>query len=225
MFKIVINNRNRLTTTKNMVDKLLFIDPNEQIIIIDNDSTYPPLLAWYREMGDKIDVRYHRRNEGHLALWSTQLDKELGTHFVYTDSDIELNEDLPFMWKDIMLSVLNRNPAYQKVAFALRIDDLPEHYRYKQQVLRNEHGWWLREVENLVYAADTDTTFALYKNFNDNCFSSLRIAYTNMVARHTGWYLDLTDLSEEEQYYLDHITEHETQYSKQHKNPLKYNDI
>jgi len=224
MFKIVINNHNRLTTTKKMVDKLLFLDPNEEIIIIDNGSTYPPLLQWYKEIRNKVDVRYHK-NEGHLALWNTQLDKELGSHFVYTDSDIELNEDFPMRWKEIMLSVLNRNPSYQKVALALEIDDIPDHYRYKSQVMRNEHGWWLREIENLVYQADTDTTFALYKNFNDNCFHSLRIAYTNMVARHTSWYINLEDLSEEEQYYLDHFTEYETQYSKQHKHPYKYTDI
>jgi hypothetical protein len=175
-------------------------------------------------MRDKIDVRYHK-NEGHLALWNTQLDKELGTHFVYTDSDIELNDDFPMRWKEIMLSVLNRNPSYQKVAIALRIDDLPEHYRYRQQVIRNESGWWIREAENLVYEADTDTTFALYKNFNDNCFKSLRIAYTNMISRHRTWYIDLEDLCEEERYYLSHCTESFTQYTKQHMSPLKYTDI
>lgn len=224
MFKIVINNHNRLGTTKAMVDKLLFLDPNEQIIILDNASTYPPLLEWYREISDKVDIRMGR-NEGHLALWSTGLYKELGTHFVYTDSDIELNADFPMMWKDIMLSILNRNPDYKKVALALEIDDLPDHYRYKNQVIRNEGRWWIREIENKVYEADTDTTFALYKNFGDNCYPSLRIGYYNMVARHSTWYLNLEDLSEEEQYYLEHSTEHFTQYTKQHKNPLKYTDI
>jgi hypothetical protein len=224
MFKIVINNRNRLATTKHMVDKLLFLDPNEQIIVLDNGSTYPPLLEWYREMRDKIDVRMGR-NEGHLAIWSTGLHKELGTHFVYTDSDIELNEDFPVRWKDIMLSVLNRNPDFNKVALSLEIDDLPDHYRYKQQVMRNESRWWLKEVENKVYEADTDTTFALLKNFGDNCYKSLRIGYYNMVARHSTWYLNLENLSDEEQYYLDHSVEHYTQYTKQHMNPLKYTDI
>ena len=44
---VVINNRNRLTTTRNMVEKLLSLNPDEHIIIIDNESTYPPLLEWY----------------------------------------------------------------------------------------------------------------------------------------------------------------------------------
>lgn len=224
MFKIVINNRNRLTTTKAMVNKLLFLDPNEEIIILDNGSTYTPLLEWYREIKDKVDVRMGR-NEGHLALWNTGLHKELGTHFVYTDSDIQLNEDFPVRWKDIMLSLMNRYSDFSKVALSLEIDDLPDHYRYKQQVIRNEGRWWLKEVENKVYEADTDTTFALYKNFGDNCYKSLRIGYYNMVARHSTWYLNLENLSEEEHYYLEHSVEYYTQYTKQHMNPLKYTDI
>jgi glycosyltransferase involved in cell wall biosynthesis len=207
-----------------MVDKLLFLDPNEEIIILDNGSTYEPLLDWYRSISNKVDVRMGS-NEGHLALWATGLHKELGSHFVYTDSDIELNEDFPVRWKQIMMSVLNRNSEYKKVALALEIDDLPDHYRYKQQVLRNEGRWWLHERENMVYVADTDTTFALYKNFGDNCYTSLRIAYYNMIAKHSTWYINLEDLSEEENYYIQNCKEHYTQYTKQHKNPLKFTDI
>jgi len=39
MIKVVINNRNRLTTTKNMVEKLLVLNPLLDIIILDNGST------------------------------------------------------------------------------------------------------------------------------------------------------------------------------------------
>jgi hypothetical protein len=56
--KVVINNRNRLTTTKFMVEKLLSLNPDGGIIIIDNGSTYEPLLNWYDEIKDKVDVSY-----------------------------------------------------------------------------------------------------------------------------------------------------------------------
>jgi glycosyltransferase involved in cell wall biosynthesis len=225
--KVVINNRNRLTTTKNMVEKLLELNEDEQIIIIDNGSTYPPLLEWYKNLTN-VDVRFFG-NEGHLALWATQLDKELGEYFVYTDSDIILPNDFPKVWKMIMYNQLNWNRGlYDKVALAIHIDDLPDHYRYKNQVIRNEARWWLEKHDtkmfDYLYKADTDTTFAMMRNFGDNCYKSLRIAKEDMMCRHYGWYLDLEKLDEEEKYYLDHLENKTTQYSKQHKNPELFND-
>ncbi len=63
-----------------------------------------------------------------------------------------------------------------KVALSIKINDLPDHYRYKHQVIRNEGRWWLEEVEQDIYKADTDTTFSLMKNIGDNMYKSLRIA-------------------------------------------------
>ena len=54
--KVVINNRNRLTTTELMVEKLLYLNPNEKIIIIDNGSTYEPLLNWYDKIKDEVEA-------------------------------------------------------------------------------------------------------------------------------------------------------------------------
>ena len=222
--KIVINNRNRLTTTKNMVEKLLSINPDEEIIIIDNASTYPPLLEWYKQIMDKVMITF-RNNEGHLALWSTGLYKELGEYFIYTDADIILPQNLPLDWKEIMFNTMMKYPEFKKIALGLRIDDLPENYLFKYQVKRNEGRWWLEEVEPNLYKADTDTTFALMKNFGDNCYPSLRICREDLICRHHGWYLSLDNLDEEEKYYLEHLENTMTQYSKQHKNPEKYTDI
>lgn len=221
--KVVINNRNRLTTTKKMVDKLLSLNPNEQIIIIDNGSTYPPLLDWYESIKTKVQIEFFS-NEGHLAVWATGLYRELGSHFVYTDSDIELNENFPADWKQTMFDLWKK---YQKkVALALRIDDLPDHYRYAGQVKRNEARWWLNEVAAGIYEADTDTTFFLIENFGDNQYKSVRIAYDNMICRHAPWYHDLENLDDEEVYYLNNLGSRvTTQYSKQHLEPEKYHDV
>jgi len=227
--KVVINNRNRLTTTKTMVEHLLFLNPNEQIIIIDNGSTYPPLLKWYDSIKKLVDIRFNK-NEGHLALWATQLDKELGEYFIYTDSDIVLPNDFPKFWKMIMYNQINWQSSFDKIALAIHIDDLPDHYRYKNQVIRNESRWWLEkhdsEMFDYLYKADTDTTFAMMRNFGDNCYKSLRLGREDMICRHHGWYLDLENLDEEEQYYLDnHDTHFITQYTIQHKLKENFNDV
>ena len=206
-----------------MVDKLLSLNPDEEIIIIDNGSTYPPLLDWYNQIEKFVRI-IRVKNEGHLALWAIGLHKELGDFFIYTDSDIELNENFPKEWKEIMHSLWVK---YQKkVALALRVDDIPMCYRYKNQVIRNEGRWWLNEIEKDIYEADTDTTFFFLNNFGDNQYASVRIARPDMIARHKSWYLDLNNLDEEERYYLDNLGERvTTQYSKQHLEPEKYTDI
>lgn len=230
--KVVINNRNRLTTTKNMVEKLIELNEDEQIVIIDNGSTYTPLLEWYEIITNNVYLNVSvlfEKNEGHLALWATQLDKKLGEYFVYTDSDIVLPNEFPKEWKLIMYHLIKLHDSYDKIALALHIDDLPEHYRYKNQVKRNEARWWLEKYDSKIfdylYKADTDTTFAMMRNFGDNCYKSLRISRPDMMARHHGWYLDLDNLDEEERYYLDNLENTTTQYSKQHRNPELYNDI
>ena len=222
--KVVINNRNRLTTTKIMVEHLLFLNPSEQIIIIDNGSTYPPLLKWYDSIKKIVDIRFNK-NEGHLALWATQLDKELGEYFVYTDSDIELNPLMPSNYKEIMLEMLLKH-GVDKCALAIELNDLPDHYKYKHQVLRNEARWWLNEIEDDVFTADTDTTFFMMRNTGDNTFKSIRLARKDLICRHIPFYCDLDNLDEEEQYYLDnHDTHFITQYTIQHKLKENFNDV
>jgi glycosyltransferase involved in cell wall biosynthesis len=222
--KVVINNRNRLSTTKTMVEHLLFLNTNEQIIIIDNGSTYPPLLKWYDSIKNKVDIRFHK-NEGHLALWNTKLDKELGEYFIYTDSDIELNPLMPTNYKEIMLEMLLKH-SVDKSALAIALDDLPDHYKYKHQVLRNEACWWLNEIEDDVFTADTDTTFFMMRNTGDNTFKSIRLARKDLICRHIPFYCDLENLDEEEQYYLEnHDTHFITQYTIQHKLKENFNDV
>jgi glycosyltransferase involved in cell wall biosynthesis len=224
MFQIVINNRNRLTTTKNMVEHLLDLNKNQEIIILDNDSTYDPLIKWYKEVEDKIDIRY-LKNEGHLAVWSTGIYKELGDYFIYTDSDLELNLNMSYSYQIFMYNLMQKYEM-NKIALGIKINDLPDHYRYKNQVIRNEGRWWLEEVEPDIYKADTDTTFSLMRNIGDNMYKSLRICKPDFICKHVPFYIDLENLDEEEKYYIENIGERvTTQYTKQHKEPKKYTDV
>ena len=222
MFKIIINNRNRLTTTKNMVEHLLKLNANQEIIIIDNGSTYEPLLEWYNEVNNRVDVKMNKNN-GHLALWSTGLYKEVGDYFIYTDSDIELNENTPVDFQQIMFNVMQEF-KFKKVALAFRIDDIPDYYKYKTQVIQNESRWWMEEVGEDLYKADTDTTFALMENIGDNMYPSIRIARKDLICRHKPFYIDLENLDTEEAYYINNNDDYFcTQYTKQHKYKDKFN--
>lgn len=210
---VVINNRNRFTTTKKLVEDLLERNTTS-IWIIDNESTYSPLLDWYETVPTEVKIlKYH--NVGHWALWATGIVNDIKEDWCfYTDSDIELNPLMPTDYQQQMLDLAIKYNI-DKIGLALAIDDIPENYQLREQVIRNENNWWLQEVEPNVYRADTDTTFCLIKKVDQ--YTSLRIA-GNFTCRHVPWYHDLNNLDEEEQYYIDHIsTSLITQYSRQHK--------
>lgn len=223
--EVFINNRDRLTTTKKMVEHLLLLNPNQPITIIDNGSTYLPLLDWYESIRSYVKVDLHE-NKGHLAFWHHKYDKIAGRYFVYTDSDLTLNPLMPKNWVEVMFDVMSRY-SVRKVSLALEIDDLPSTYEFRNQVIRNESRWWLQRIQDpfyKLYFADTDTTFSLLENFHDNCYQSVRIA-DNFTAKHAPWYIDLQNLDEEEKYYLNNLdVRFNTQYSKQHLNPNQFPD-
>ena len=64
---VIINNRNLFTWPKAMVERIKEYDGVGEIIIVDNDSTYPPLLEWYAtnpcriERLNKIELRLKNR--------------------------------------------------------------------------------------------------------------------------------------------------------------------
>jgi len=212
-FKIIINNRNRLSTTKKMVEDLLRLGTKD-IWILDNESSYEPLLEWYKTLPSNIHVEY-LENLGHHALFiSNILSKVPEEWCFYTDADIQLNPNMPSNYQDVMYELALKYNC-NKIGLALDITDLPDHYFLKKQVIRNESGWWKNKVEEDVYKADTDTTFCLIKKCDQ--FDSLRIS-GNFTAKHMPWYLDINNLSEEEKYYNDNLGARTlTQYSKQHK--------
>lgn len=210
-YPIVINNRNRLTTTKKMVEDLLRLDPDATIIILDNGSTYQPLLDWYQVC--KAVVHY-LPNYGHLALWVGQYCKYLPEYFIYTDSDIELNPNMPADYQEQMIAAMKRHNVF-KCACALSIEDIPDHYFLKTDALQNERGWWQNELEPNIFQAHTDTTFAMWYNTKNHFYDSIRIA-GDFTAKHTPWYINMHDLNDEEMFVTMH-SETPTQFTTKHK--------
>lgn len=66
-YPIFLTNMDRLTTCKKMVEDLFRLNGNSNITIIDNASTYPPLLDWYDEFKKDISII---RNPTNLGPWT-----------------------------------------------------------------------------------------------------------------------------------------------------------
>lgn len=206
MIPVVINNRNRLTMLRQLVDWLL--PTASRVYILDNDSTYPPLLEYYEETS--ATVIKLGANIGHLALykWGGHFDFS-DRYFVYTDPDILPREDCPADLLTYLVDAKRRHPSVNKIGLALEVRDLPDHYRHKHEVIKWEQKFWRKRRGNF-FAADVDTTFAIYdlqhKASRVPCLHNcLRTDYP-YVGRHLPWYIDSANPSEEEVYYVQHAT-------------------
>lgn len=201
---IIINNFNRLDCVKKLIYSLEKRGYTN-IYIIDNLSTYPPLLEFY----EKCEYPVFRldRNLGKNALWLSRIYKKFRKDFfVYSDSDVVPIEECPDDFMLVFLDILKKHRFAQKVGFSLKIDDLPDCYSMKEDVVSYEQYFYRHKVSDLLYYAPIDTTFALYRprakrrhaNYNIEMY---RTAYPYM-ARHLPWYIDSENPDEESLFFL-----------------------
>tara|TARA_R110000822_G_scaffold309905_1_gene440613 strand:- start:1206 stop:1901 length:696 start_codon:yes stop_codon:yes gene_type:complete len=200
---VFVNVYNRLATTKTLCDQISRLDGAE-IIIVDNNSDYEPLLEWYDDC--PFEVLRLRENIGHHAPWlSGIVNQDQSEWYVVTDCDLDLSgvpQDLlrvlriPFSW----------GSGVVKSGIGLRIDDLPP---WQNAVVEWESRWWKRPVRNdrRFYWAAVDTTFAMYHR--STIASAMEVARIKSTrtggeyqARHVPWYLDASNLDEENRQYF-----------------------
>lgn len=211
---IIINNYNRLSFLKSLVNSLT-VRGYKNIYILDNNSSYPPLLEYYKNC--PYNVVMLGKNIGYKALWESGIfDKFKDSYYVYTDSDMEIDEGCPDDFMQHFVDLLKKYPFSQKVGFGLRIDDLPDHFVNKDKVIAHESSFWEKEIEPGLFKAAIDTTFALYRPYCKGVASIYQEVYRTggaYLIRHLPWYADSGNLTEEEQYYVNTIVQ-STHWSK-----------
>ncbi len=202
---VIINNRNRLTTLTQLISWLEKIGM-KNIYILDNDSSYPPLLSFYKTCSYKIF--FLGKNVGHQALWKTAVFNQFkSNYYIYTDSDVLPISECPDDVIAFFLQTLRKYSSIEKIGFGLKIDDLPDHYSAKARVIEWEKKFWTKEVAPGIFDAAIDTTFALYCPYTNGA-SWVSNAYRtggNYVARHLPWYENTALPSEEDLYYQEHV--------------------
>jgi hypothetical protein len=201
---ILINSRDVRTPLERLVTWLLEAGYTN-LFILDNDSSYPPLLEYYSTIGKDVTVVPLGVNAGFRALWDRNVLEQLdiSTHFVYTDSDIIPIEECPKDCLRYFLETLNAYPRKTKVGFGLKIDDLPDHYQLKRKVVDWESQFWERRIRENLYDAMIDTTFAVYRPRSPYDLSGIRTGFP-YLARHYPWYEDTANPTAERSYYVQH---------------------
>ena len=203
---IFINARDRVGVMKNLIDWLLDAG-YKNLLILDNDSTYPKLLEYYSELEKISEVKVIRlkKNLGYKALWKSNILEKLNisTPYVYTDPDVVPLENCP---KDFVLTlyeILNSHREFRKVGTALVWEDIT--FYDKDFWQRTEKNFEEQaRINELFGYANIDTTFALYSNTRSYSLRFSLRTLENLRCRHLPWYFDYDNLPEDEKYYIEH---------------------
>lgn len=210
--KCFINNRNRLTWMKALAEQIIRL--GGEPIIVDNASTYPPLVEWYNTQTDYRVVRL-KKNMGSRAPWvSGTIAKEVarGELYVVTDPDLDLSA-VPADCLKVLERGLNKY-GRQKAGLSLEINDIhPEIAKTVQKNKRTlrqcEEPYWRKRLDAQFWDAATDTTFALYRNNgpvvhdNGTFYKAVR-SDRPYTAKHLPWYKTEKEFDDEDRFYVAH---------------------
>ena len=205
---IFINARDRLGVMKKLIDWLLDAG-YRNLIILDNNSTYPPLLEYYnnieRMRGGYVKIVRFKKNLGYRALWYSGIleQMKISTPYVYTDPDVLPIERCPKNFVKRLMEILDSNHEVRKVGLGLVWEDVT--FFDEEETQKRESIFYVgRQVGDNLFYAQVDTTFALYANVRHyNLRFSMRTT-GNLMAYHLPWYFDYDNLPEDEKYYMAH---------------------
>jgi hypothetical protein len=151
----------------------------QNLVVLDQASTYPPLLALLSEIEREVTVIRMRDNNGPHWMFTSGFSSILPEYFIYTDPDIRFPDDMPRSLVSDLMRVMTAARA-TKVGLAL---DISQPEKIKNAILpigesvysipEWERQFWRRPIRFRgfeVYKAPVDTTFALYHRSRFDAF-------------------------------------------------------
>jgi hypothetical protein len=205
---------NNPTYTFNFINQVAGLNFSK-IIIMDNNSTYPPMIKLLNELESKYEVIRLDENLGpHLILRNPEYYKSLPDIFALSDPDVEFPKVLPSDFQDLLIKIGIKHRV-GKVGFAIEVPSENEFLELIVNLdgkLRNMHEWeqqfWENEIDRTssgdpVYLTTLDTQFAIYNKeyFNpEERYKALRIG-GNYTSKHLGFYKKSIVPKEESDFY------------------------
>jgi hypothetical protein len=176
-------------------------------VVVDMGSSWPPAVAWLDHL-DKSGVMVLRKGGGHpRGLWDWQpfTAAHAGDRYVVSDPDTVPSEMCPHNWVKHLGRMLDAHPVAVKAGLGLRIDNLPDHYARKRQVIEWETRWWEYPLGDGSYRAGVDTTMALYpEEASEFRLDGALRTGPPYTADHLAWHENFSRLPAEIRYYYDH---------------------
>jgi hypothetical protein len=201
-----------VSTVRITVDWLLSAG-TRKIVILDNDSTYQPLLEYYKTLPAGVSVDYLRTNAGPWAFWDRGMHMGQGTPYVVTDSDLVPADECPKDLISKLNTLLLNRPESGKVGPGLKIDDVPQFHGMAKMNgcgMPEQLEYWTKRYNSEAFLANIDTTCALYGPYSNGKVgqwfddpNNLRMD-TPYLWKHIPWYVTEENITEEETYYRTH---------------------
>lgn len=206
--KVFIVMWNSLQYSKDMAEYLS--DNGCEVILIDNASTYQPLLEWYKKCPYKIhymDGKYKQN-----VFWDSGLiDNYSDKRYIVTDPDLGITH-IPTDFLNKLHLGLDTNPDVAKCGFSLEVEDLPNN-PFANHARQSDGVFWLTPQDiNGFYKSAIDTTLAMYdkdrivrpkKDINNIYFLSGVRTPRPYTAKHFFWYKTPQTLTQEDLYCLE----------------------
>jgi hypothetical protein len=205
---IFIVSFNRLSYLKNMI-AWLEVKGYRNIKIIDNASTYPPLLKYYEKT--PYEIFRLGKNQGHMVFWENEIfAKYREDLYIVSDPDLVPVNECPPDFVEKFYKLLKKYPRIKKAGFSLKIDDIPKEAPMYTDVNKWEKAYNFFKVPGRnLYTADIDTTFALYipdkLDISRRFLVAVRTGFPYQL-RHLPWYKMPEDVTDEDLYYSCHRT-------------------
>jgi hypothetical protein len=176
-------------------------DAGLEVIIIDNDSTFPPCVEWLKNCPYKIEKM--DSNRGPWAYDKTDLCKKYTDRFYFLcDSDISIStvpKDFP---EHLMKGLEKSDPEIWKVGLSFEINDLPDNI-VTRQAINHEKAFWGNMTPFGFHKAWIDIGCTLHdREKKAHWYSALR-ADRPYTGKHLDWYMTKETLREEDLYFLD----------------------
>ncbi|RPI80654.1 MAG: hypothetical protein EHM42_11820 [Planctomycetaceae bacterium] len=198
-----------------------------EIHLIDNASTYPPLVRFLDEFAADFHGTLHIHrfgNQGPRAACTVVNQLRASwtargiTHYATTDSDL----DLEGVRADLLgqfAAILDADSQLVKVGSALRINDLPN-TPLADYARTAEQKFWVDRyptdiVPDLCYRGDLGETLAVYRlnpAWSGDYGPAVRVAGRYQV-RHVPWYHTTENRPADHCWYIDHCRTDWTVYT------------
>jgi hypothetical protein len=123
-----------------------------------------------------------------------------GERYIVTDPDLDIS-NIPPNFIDVLDRGLTKYSQFAKCGLSLMLSDLPD-----TGIGNEAKGWeskfWQHPLDEMYYAADVDTTLAMYREtVKAHTINAIRTA-PPYSARHIPWYYTtFEELPEDEKYY------------------------
>ncbi len=200
-----------------------FLNHGVRPTVLDNASSYPPLLKFYEKMKSDIDLVPVGFNGNTWVFWQHGFNTEENCkeHYITTDGDCPPDVDCPDDLIERMICVLDELTRAIKVSPGIRIDNIPDCYSRKadaiscQSSVAQSPDWGLSQSTAIevagvkIHRAITDTTMTMWRagyrgegrlSTNDWQTEQYRMEAPYLV-KHVPWYANSSVTTPEQAFY------------------------